>query len=106
MTEDINHLRRRLVSAAALSVAATQFGVLGAAQAQSGNQAPSRLLAISPGTNTSFAPLKQVDAGVLNVGYAEAGPAEARRSSFCTAGPTTSIPMWMWRRCSPRRAIG
>jgi pimeloyl-ACP methyl ester carboxylesterase len=27
------------------------------------------------GTYTSFAPLKQIDAGLLNVGYAEAGPA-------------------------------
>ena len=27
------------------------------------------------GTNTSFGALKQVNAGVLNVGYAEAGPA-------------------------------
>jgi pimeloyl-ACP methyl ester carboxylesterase len=31
--------------------------------------------AIKPGTNTSFGPLKQIDAGVLNIGYAEAGPA-------------------------------
>jgi len=31
---------------------------------------------IKPGTNTSFAPLKQVKAGSLNVGYAEAGPAD------------------------------
>ena len=31
---------------------------------------------IKPGTNTSFGPLKQIDAGVLNVGYAEAGPAD------------------------------
>jgi pimeloyl-ACP methyl ester carboxylesterase len=30
---------------------------------------------MKPGTNTSFGALKQVDAGVLNVGYAEAGPA-------------------------------
>jgi pimeloyl-ACP methyl ester carboxylesterase len=30
---------------------------------------------IKPGTSTSFGPLKQVDAGLLNVGYAEAGPA-------------------------------
>jgi pimeloyl-ACP methyl ester carboxylesterase len=30
----------------------------------------------SPGVHTSFAPLKQVDAGVLNVGYAEAGPGD------------------------------
>ena len=31
---------------------------------------------IKPGTNTSFGPLKQIDAGVLNVAYAEAGPAD------------------------------
>jgi pimeloyl-ACP methyl ester carboxylesterase len=34
------------------------------------------LPAIKPGANTSFAPLKQIDAGLLNVGYAEAGPAD------------------------------
>jgi pimeloyl-ACP methyl ester carboxylesterase len=32
--------------------------------------------AIKPGTHTAFGPLKQIDAGVLNVGYAEAGPAD------------------------------
>jgi pimeloyl-ACP methyl ester carboxylesterase len=31
---------------------------------------------IKPGTNTSFDSLKQIDAGVLNVGYAEAGPTD------------------------------
>jgi pimeloyl-ACP methyl ester carboxylesterase len=31
--------------------------------------------AIKPGTNTSFGALKQIEAGVLNVGYAETGPA-------------------------------
>jgi pimeloyl-ACP methyl ester carboxylesterase len=31
--------------------------------------------AIKPGTNTSFGSLKQIEAGVLNVGYAETGPA-------------------------------
>ena len=30
---------------------------------------------IRPGTNTSFGSLKQINAGLLNVGYAEAGPA-------------------------------
>jgi pimeloyl-ACP methyl ester carboxylesterase len=29
-----------------------------------------------PGTNTSLGPLKQIDAGLLNVGYAEDGPAD------------------------------
>jgi pimeloyl-ACP methyl ester carboxylesterase len=34
------------------------------------------LSAIKPGTNTSFASMKQIDAGLLNIGYAEAGPAD------------------------------
>src|SRR5438105_10219991 len=33
---------------------------------------------IKPGTNTSFGSLKQIDACVLNVGYAEAGPSDGR----------------------------
>src|SRR5215211_8878362 len=31
---------------------------------------------IKPGTSTSFGALKQIDAGVLNVGYADAGPTD------------------------------
>ena len=57
-----------------MTVAAAQLGMIGSAAAQSGKT--SRLPAIKPGTNTSFGPLKQIDAGVLNVGYAEAGPAD------------------------------
>lgn len=76
MTEDINHLRRRFMGAAALTVAAARLGGIGIARAQSSNQAPPRLPAVTPGTNTSFTSLKQVNAGVLNVGYAEAGPAD------------------------------
>jgi pimeloyl-ACP methyl ester carboxylesterase len=33
---------------------------------------------IKPGTNKSFGSLKQIDAGVLSVGYAEAGPIDGR----------------------------
>src|SRR5580698_5700957 len=33
------------------------------------------LPSIKPGTNKSFGPLKQINAGLLNVGYVEAGPA-------------------------------
>src|SRR5437763_6047384 len=40
------------------------------------NQGDSPMNTIKPGTNTSFGSLKQIDAGVLNVGYAEAGPAD------------------------------
>jgi hypothetical protein len=73
--EDINHPRRRFIGAAAMTVAAAQFGIGGSADAQTGATKPN-LPAIKPGTNTTFAPLKQIDAGVLNVGYAEAGPAD------------------------------
>ena len=37
---------------------------------------PSGGSAGKPDATTSFAPLKQIDAGLLNVGYAEAGPAD------------------------------
>ena len=58
-----------------MSIAAVQFGMIGSADAQSGNAKPADVPAIKPGTNTSFPPLKQIDAGLLSVGYAEAGPA-------------------------------
>lgn len=69
--DDINRDRRRFVGGAAATAAAAHLGMLAAAGAQ-----PARIPAIKPGTNTSFAPLKQIDAGVLNVAYAEAGPAD------------------------------
>ena len=70
--EQIDHSRRRFFGAAAVSAAAVQLGLTRAAPSQTKS---SSLPAIKPGTSTSFGPLKQVDAGVLNVGYAEAGPA-------------------------------
>jgi len=69
-SEQINQDRRRLLRTAILTIAATELARIGAAHAQSRIIGP-----IKPGTNTSFAALKQIDAGVLNVGYAEAGPA-------------------------------
>ncbi len=70
MSDKINHLRRHLFGTAALTIAATQFGVADSAGAQAGETR----ITTKPG-NTSFDSLKQIDAGVLNVGYAEAGPA-------------------------------
>jgi pimeloyl-ACP methyl ester carboxylesterase len=74
-SEAIDHRRRRFVGTAATTVAAAQLGMLGLAEAQPGKTKAAGLPAIKPGTSTSFASLKQIDAGVLNVGYAEAGPA-------------------------------
>ena len=76
MSEDINHHRRRFFGIAASTIAAAQFGMIGSARAQAGMAKTKELPAIKPGTHTSFGPLKQIDAGVLNVGYAEAGPAD------------------------------
>jgi pimeloyl-ACP methyl ester carboxylesterase len=73
---DLNLPRRRFVGRAAMSVAAAQLGVMGSANAQTSKTKSAQLSAIGPGTNTSFASLKQIDAGVLNVGYAEAGPSD------------------------------
>jgi pimeloyl-ACP methyl ester carboxylesterase len=70
MSEEINHSRRRVLRTAVLTIAAAELAMIGSADAQSNTIKP-----IKPGTNTSFSSLKQIDAGVLNVGYAEAGPA-------------------------------
>jgi pimeloyl-ACP methyl ester carboxylesterase len=74
--EEIDHHRRRFFGTAAMTVAAAQFGMVDSANAQADKTEPAPPSAIKSGTNTSFGPLKQIDAGVLNVGYAEAGPAE------------------------------
>ena len=75
MREQINQHRRRFIGTAVVTVAAAQLGMTSSAAAQSGSTKAARLPAVKPGTNTSFGPIKQIDAGVLNVGYAEAGPA-------------------------------
>ena len=76
MSDQINHQRRRLLASAAMTLAAAQFALSGAFAAQPAKSKPASLRAVKPGTNTSFAALKQIDAGLLNVGYAEAGPAD------------------------------
>jgi len=70
MAEQINQDRRRLLGTAVLTLAAAELATMGSADAQS-----RKISSIKPGTNTSFSSLKQIDAGLLNVGYAEAGPA-------------------------------
>jgi pimeloyl-ACP methyl ester carboxylesterase len=72
MSEEINRQRRRFFGAAAATLTAAQFGVAGAAEVQTANPRP----AGKAGGNISFPSLKQVDAGLLDIGYAEAGPAD------------------------------
>jgi pimeloyl-ACP methyl ester carboxylesterase len=70
----IDYDRRRFLGTAAMTIATAQLGGFGSATAQ-GTRAEPGATPMKPGKNPSFAPLKQIDAGVLNVGYAEAGPA-------------------------------
>jgi pimeloyl-ACP methyl ester carboxylesterase len=65
IAEQIDRRRRSFVGAA-MTFTAAQFGMIGSANAQ----------AVKPATHASFGPLKQIDAGLLNVGYVEAGPAD------------------------------
>lgn len=74
LRQAIDHHRRRFLGTAAMTLAAAQLGMTGPADAQSSK--PKEVPAIKPGTNTSLAPLKQIDAGVLNNGYVEAGPGD------------------------------
>jgi hypothetical protein len=76
MPEDINHLRRRFLSTAAMAITAAQFGMLSSAKAEAPSETATEIPPVKPGTNTSFSSIKQIDAGLLNVGYAEAGPAD------------------------------
>ena len=73
-SEDISHQRRRFLTFAA-GVAAASTGLLAAVAraAEAKRELPS---AIKPGAHTNFAAIKQIDAGLLNVGYVEEGPAD------------------------------
>jgi pimeloyl-ACP methyl ester carboxylesterase len=68
---DFGMSRRRFLGAATLAVAAARFGGL---NAQETGSSTGRSGSAVPVTNSSFGPLKQIEAGLLNVSYAEAGP--------------------------------
>jgi pimeloyl-ACP methyl ester carboxylesterase len=67
--------RRRFLSSATMTIAAAKLGVAGSASAHPVEKKPAAPPATGPGAHQSFGPLKQIDAGVLRVGYAEGGPA-------------------------------
>jgi pimeloyl-ACP methyl ester carboxylesterase len=62
MHEEINRERRQFLSMAGMTVAGARLGAVGAARVQSDS-------------TTTFGELQQIDAGVLNIGYAEVGSA-------------------------------
>ncbi len=76
MSEDIKSTRRSFLGAAAMTVAGAELGVFGFTSAHASEAKPVRAITSQQEANASFGPLKQIDAGLLNVGYAEAGPAD------------------------------
>ena len=66
ITEPIDVDRRRFVGAAAMIAAAAELGIVPTAKAQT----------VQQGAAASLGQLKQIDAGPLSIGYAEAGPAD------------------------------
>ena len=70
-----NARRRRFVSTSVLAFALTQLGALGMANAQAADAAPAAP-AVKADTHAAFGALKHVKAGLLDVAYAEVGPAD------------------------------
>jgi len=71
-----NQNRRHFLGTAALTLAAAPFGLLVDAIAPLGKDRPAASFRGAPGLNRAFGSLKQINAGLLNIGYAEAGPAD------------------------------
>ena len=76
MSEVFNRDRRNFLADAVVALAAAQLVTSSLAHAHPAKAKLSDRTPIRPGTNNSFTSLKRIDAGLLNVGYAEAGPAD------------------------------
>ncbi|UFX48424.1 alpha/beta hydrolase [Bradyrhizobium sp. 41S5] len=71
MSQSINQQRRRFLGIAGGILAASRLGFIGSAQAQSRTALPT----VKAGGHTTIGPVKQINAGVLDTGYVEMGPA-------------------------------
>lgn len=78
MSDDTRRGRRRFLGSAVTTLAATKLWLVGSAHAQWTMIGSARPTSGAPEPRDSFAPLKQIDAGLLNIGYAEDGRANGR----------------------------
>jgi pimeloyl-ACP methyl ester carboxylesterase len=78
MSDDPQPDRRGFFVAVATTLAPTRLGRTIAARPSAGTSSRAKGTARDGRLRAAFASLKQVDAGLLNVGYAEAGPADGR----------------------------
>jgi pimeloyl-ACP methyl ester carboxylesterase len=70
----VDQQRRRFIGTSAMTIAAAQLAMISTAIAQSGDRTFSSGSSGGSGGATPLGPIKQIDAGLLNIGYAEAGP--------------------------------
>ncbi len=73
--ETIDPRRRRMIGAAAMTIAVAELALSVPANAASGITDATKATGVDT-TSKAFTSLKQIDAGMLNVGYAELGPAD------------------------------
>jgi pimeloyl-ACP methyl ester carboxylesterase len=73
--EAINHRRRHLFGGAAVAIAAIELGMNSPAAAQSFS-GKTNIPMSNTGASAGFSSLKQINAGVLNVGYVDVGPTD------------------------------
>ncbi|MGO4501666.1 MULTISPECIES: alpha/beta fold hydrolase [unclassified Dyella] len=78
MSDQINQQRRTFLGATAMGLAIAPFGLASLASAQTAKPADTTVKHSVTGGHTSFKPLKRVKAGVLDVAYAEDGPANGK----------------------------
>jgi pimeloyl-ACP methyl ester carboxylesterase len=71
----IDHRRRRFISTAAMTITAFAVSIKASAGATSG-ETNNPMSSMTSATQNSFGALKQMDAGVLNVGFVELGPTD------------------------------
>ena len=76
MSQQLNYDRRHFLGAAAITIAAGPLFMVGTAEGKPNRVKAEKVVAGPPGISASFDAIKQIDAGVLNIGYAEAGPAQ------------------------------
>jgi len=75
-SEVATYTRRRFLSIAAVSIGAAESVIIGAANARSNEVSSEGARATKVKTSASFSSIKQINAGLLNVGYAESGPVD------------------------------
>jgi pimeloyl-ACP methyl ester carboxylesterase len=76
MSNEKRYARRRFLGAAAVWLGSAELAIHGFASAQPMRDKHTEIMKPTYDGSRSFGPIKQIDAGVLNTGYVEAGPAD------------------------------